>query len=227
MKTGSPLQGLQAGAVIHFPLQLGALFPVIYHLTTVFVCFPLGREPGGLVLGTPPPDALTTTAAVSSRRGRWPQASGTRHPSSLPAQPSPRDLLLLGEARSQQSQPSSQVLQEPCGTLWKRRKNHPECVGPTEEEFSARDLRPHCLACFPALSESGRDAAEEEAAHSKRWRVLKNLIVSKQKSWQRVRPAGGYFRARAEVIRTPSITYNLSALSCGSGRGGPSRAKDF
>ncbi|XP_026716860.1 uncharacterized protein LOC113486553 isoform X6 [Athene cunicularia] len=154
MKTGSPLQGLQAGAVIHFPLQLGALFPVIYHLTTVFVCFPLGREPGGLVLGTPPPDALTTTAAVSSRRGRWPQASGTRHPSSLPAQPSPRDLLLLGEARSQQSQPSSQVLQEPCGTLWKRRKNHPECVGPTEEEFSARDLRPHCLACFPALSES-------------------------------------------------------------------------
>ncbi|XP_026716687.1 uncharacterized protein LOC113486553 isoform X4 [Athene cunicularia] len=195
MKTGSPLQGLQAGAVIHFPLQLGALFPVIYHLTTVFVCFPLGREPGGLVLGTPPPDALTTTAAVSSRRGRWPQASGTRHPSSLPAQPSPRDLLLLGEARSQQSQPSSQVLQEPCGTLWKRRKNHPECVGPTEEEFSARDLRPHCLACFPALSESGRDAAEEEAAHSKRWRVLKNLIVSKQKSWQR------YIKGRISVLR--------------------------
>ncbi|CAM9593450.1 unnamed protein product, partial [Bubo scandiacus] len=152
MKKGSPLRGLQARAVMYFPLQLGALFPVIYYLTTGFVCFPPGREPGGLALGTPPPDAPPRTAAVSSRRGRWPQASGTQHPSPPLAQPSPRDLLLLGEARSQQSQPSSQVLQEPCGT-GKRRKNHRECVGPTEEEFSAHDLRPHCLACFPAFSE--------------------------------------------------------------------------
>lgn len=34
------------------------LFPIIYYLTTVLVCFSPGCEPGGLVLGPPPPGAL-------------------------------------------------------------------------------------------------------------------------------------------------------------------------
>lgn len=67
---------------------------------------------------------------------------------------------------------------------------------------------------------SGRGAAEEEAAHSERWKLLKILGVSKKKSWQRVRVAGVQLRARAELIRTPSITYNYLLSPVAVGRGG-------
>lgn len=40
------------------------LFPIIYYLTTVLVCFSPGCEPGGLVLGPPPPGALPRTVEV-------------------------------------------------------------------------------------------------------------------------------------------------------------------